>query len=34
MPSTSEPLVAARDLTKRFGEFTAVNSIGFVVQPG
>jgi lipooligosaccharide transport system ATP-binding protein len=34
MPSTSEPLVAARDLTKRFGEFTAVNSIGFEVQPG
>jgi lipooligosaccharide transport system ATP-binding protein len=34
MPSTSEPLVAARDLTKRFGEFTAVNSIAFEVQPG
>jgi lipooligosaccharide transport system ATP-binding protein len=34
MPPTSEPLVAARDLTKRFGEFTAVNSIGFDVQPG
>jgi len=34
MPPTSEPLVAARDLTKRFGEFTAVNSIGFEVQPG
>jgi lipooligosaccharide transport system ATP-binding protein len=34
MPPTSEPLVAARDLTKRFGEFTAVNSIGVDVQPG
>jgi lipooligosaccharide transport system ATP-binding protein len=34
MPPTSEPLVAARDLTKRFGEFTAVYSIGFDVQPG
>jgi lipooligosaccharide transport system ATP-binding protein len=34
MPPTSEPLVAARDLTKRFGEFTAVNSIDFEVQPG
>jgi lipooligosaccharide transport system ATP-binding protein len=34
MPPTSEPLVAARDLTKRFGEFTAVNSIAFEVQPG
>jgi lipooligosaccharide transport system ATP-binding protein len=34
MPPTAEPLVAARDLTKRFGEFTAVNSIGFEVQAG
>jgi lipooligosaccharide transport system ATP-binding protein len=34
MPPTSEPLVAARDLTKRFGEFTAVNSIDFEVPPG
>ncbi|HET8587400.1 MAG TPA: ABC transporter ATP-binding protein [Candidatus Limnocylindria bacterium] len=34
MPPTSEPLVAARDLTKRFGEFTAVNSIDFEVQQG
>jgi lipooligosaccharide transport system ATP-binding protein len=34
MPPTAEPLVAARELTKRFGEFTAVNSIGFEVQPG
>ncbi len=30
----SEPLVIARGLTKRFGAFTAVDSIDFDVQPG
>lgn len=29
-----ESLVKARDLTKKFGEFTAVDSIDFDVQPG
>jgi lipooligosaccharide transport system ATP-binding protein len=29
-----EPLIRARQLTKRFGEFTAVESIDFEVQPG
>jgi lipooligosaccharide transport system ATP-binding protein len=30
----AEPLVIARDLTKRFGDFTAVDSIEFRVEPG
>lgn len=30
----SDPLVIARDLTKRFGDFTAVNSIDFEVKQG
>ncbi len=34
MPPSSEPLVFARDLTKRFGDFVAVNGIDFQVQPG
>ena len=29
-----EPLIRARNLTKRFGEFTAVDAIEFEVQPG
>ena len=29
-----EPLVAARALTKRFGEFTAVDAVDFAVAPG
>jgi lipooligosaccharide transport system ATP-binding protein len=34
MPPDSEPLVVARGLTKRFGEFTAVDSVDFDVLPG
>ena len=30
----TEPLVRAANLTKRFGEFTAVDSVDFTVQPG
>ena len=30
----SEPLVRAADLTKRFGDFTAVDSVEFTVEPG
>lgn len=30
----SEPLVRATNLTKRFDDFTAVDSVDFVVQPG
>ena len=30
----SEPIIAARDLTKRFGAFTAVDSIELAVEPG
>jgi lipooligosaccharide transport system ATP-binding protein len=30
----SEPLIHARALTKRFGDFTAVDGIDFAVQPG
>ncbi len=30
----SEPLVRAADLTKRFGDFTAVDSVDFTVEPG
>jgi len=30
----SEPLVSARDLTKRFGEFVAVDAVDFDVEPG
>ena len=32
--SANPPLIRARNLTKRFGEFTAVDSIDFDVQPG
>jgi len=35
VPQTDvEPLVAARALTKRFGEFTAVDGVDFAVAPG
>ena len=34
MPPESEPLVSARGLTKRFGDFTAVDSVDFDVLPG
>ena len=34
MPPTSEPLVSARNLTKRFGEMTAVDSVDFDVLAG
>jgi len=35
VPQTDvEPLVAARALTKRFGEFTAVDGVEFAVAPG
>ncbi len=34
MPPSDEVLVHARDLTKRFGEFTAVNAIDFDVHVG
>lgn len=30
----AEPLVAARDLTKKFGDFVAVDGIEFDIQPG
>jgi lipooligosaccharide transport system ATP-binding protein len=32
--TAASPLIEARDLTKRFGEFTAVDSIDFAVRPG
>ena len=32
--AASPPLIRARNLTKRFGEFTAVDAIDFDVQPG
>jgi lipooligosaccharide transport system ATP-binding protein len=34
MPPESEPLVSARGLTKRFGDFTAVDSVDFDVLAG
>ena len=33
-PAGTEPLIRARGLTKRFGEFTAVDAVDFDVQPG
>src|SRR3954467_38506 len=33
-PAGAESLISARGLTKRFGEFTAVDGIDFDVQPG
>ncbi len=33
-PVTAEPLIQARGLTKRFGDFTAVDGIDVSVQPG
>lgn len=32
--SEASPLVVARDLTKRFGDFVAVDGISFQIQPG
>ena len=32
--TTSNPLIHARGLTKRFGEFVAVDAIDFDVAPG
>jgi lipooligosaccharide transport system ATP-binding protein len=32
--TAASPLIEARELTKRFGEFTAVDSIDFAVRPG
>jgi lipooligosaccharide transport system ATP-binding protein len=32
--SADSPLIEAHDLTKRFGDFTAVDSIDFAVRPG
>ena len=32
--TTSNPLIQARGLTKRFGEFVAVDAIDFDVAPG
>lgn len=34
MSSTVTPIIEARDLTKKYGDFTAVNGISFSVQPG
>src|SRR5262245_66422619 len=34
MPSNVEPLIRARGLTKRFANFTAVDTIDFDVHPG
>ncbi|MDQ3937217.1 MAG: ABC transporter ATP-binding protein [Chloroflexota bacterium] len=34
MPAANEPLIRARNLTKRFGTFTAVDAIDFDVAPG
>src|SRR6476661_6085463 len=33
-PTAGEPLIRARGLTKRFGDFTAVDGVDFDVQPG
>jgi lipooligosaccharide transport system ATP-binding protein len=33
-PAAESPLIRARGLTKRFGEFTAVDGVDFDVQPG
>src|SRR5437867_8538029 len=32
--SSAAPLIRARGLTKRFGDFTAVDGVDFDVQPG
>jgi lipooligosaccharide transport system ATP-binding protein len=32
--AVDEPIIVARSLTKRYGDFTAVDAIDFVVQPG
>src|SRR6059058_4014706 len=31
---TEQPIISAQDLTKRFGDFTAVDAISFAVQRG
>src|SRR5438105_10411771 len=33
-PSMSDPIVEVRGLTKRFGEFTAVDGVSFEIHPG
>src|SRR5437868_6524599 len=33
-PAPSEPIVRVRNLTKRFGEFTAVDGISFEIRKG
>ena len=30
----AEPIVVTQDLTKRFGDFTAVDAVSFQMQPG
>ncbi len=34
VPGSTPPLVEARDLTKRFGDFVAVDGVDFSVEPG
>ena len=34
MTQSTEPIVVVENLTKKFGDFTAVNNITFTVQPG
>ncbi len=34
IPSTDEPVIVAKDLTCRFGDFTAVDSVSFTIQKG
>jgi ABC-2 type transport system ATP-binding protein len=33
-PDSTQPIVVAEDLTKRFGDFTAVDGVNFAVRPG
>ncbi|MDR3623236.1 MAG: ribosome-associated ATPase/putative transporter RbbA [Paludisphaera borealis] len=33
-PATGEPAIVARHLTKRFGDFTAVNDVSFTIERG
>ena len=33
-PATGEPAIVARGLTKRFGDFTAVNDVSFTIERG
>jgi ribosome-dependent ATPase len=34
IPSTDEPVIVAKDLTCRFGDFTAVDRVSFTIQKG